>query len=211
MVIIVPQLHPQSLQLFELMCWCWSDKPQHRPTFRQILQVIKADSFTHLLEATPMTAGSRKNQVTAACLKSVNISTPQSNTSRAVPAIREDGFTMTYSTASKVLSPTEVWYGTRCGSCGVICFHQSLTIKVCTIIALSVPFSYTHVQTHDPYMTLSIGTRVLTHILLIKCMHVPTHTTHTHTHSLSYTHTYVCTHNRISSCQLKGKSTYRPS
>lgn len=125
------QLHPQSLQLFELMCWCWSDKPQHRPTFEQILKVIRSDSFTHLLEATPMTIGSKKNQVTTASLKSVVSSTPQQSTTRTVPAIREDGFTMTYSTASKVLSPVEIWYGTRGGSCGVVCFHQSLTVKVC--------------------------------------------------------------------------------
>ena len=163
MLNIPTQLHPQSLQLFELMCWCWSDKPQHRPTFGQILKIIKADSFTHLLDATPVTASSRKNQVTAACLKSASSSPPKLST-LTVPAINDDGFTMTYSTASKVLSPIEIWYGTKCGSCGVVCFHQSLTVKVCKSLLwchLSLSHSHTHTHIYTVAYTRHVGTASL--------------------------------------------------
>ena len=193
----IPQLHPQSLQLFELMCWCWSDKPQHRPTFRQILKIIKADSFTHLLEATPMTAGSRKNQVTAACLKSVISSTPQSSIVRTLPSISDDGFTMTYCTASKVLSPVEIWYGTRCGSCGVVCFHQSLTVKVHKL-------TYTCICSVMPTKsTLALYSYMYT------CSHTCYNNSLSLSLSLSFSHAHM--HNRISSCQLKGNSTFHPS
>ena len=123
------QLHPQSLQLFELMCWCWSDKPQHRPTFEQILKVIKTDSFTHLLEATPIMS-SRKNPVTAACVNFSASQSQQSASNSEGPMI-VDNSSFTYSTATKVLSPVEIWYGTHAGSSGVIQFHKSITIKVC--------------------------------------------------------------------------------
>lgn len=37
--------------MYELMCWCWSDNPQHRPTFTQIKEIISTSTFTQLLDS----------------------------------------------------------------------------------------------------------------------------------------------------------------
>ena len=107
------------------MCWCWSDKPQHRPTFEQILEILSKPAFTYLLEAVPVTT-SKIDEVTAAGLKFTtslpNIST-QNGTATSVG-------TFSNSTVTKIMSPVEIWYGTKSGSCGVICFHQPFRIKV---------------------------------------------------------------------------------
>ena len=123
------QLHPQSLQLYELMCWCWSDKPQHRPTFEQILDTVKRDSFTHLLEAIPVTVSDKKNMVTAACITS---SHHHSTTSLSSLSLTQN-FNFPYSTVTKIISTVEIWFGTKIGSCGVIRFCHPLSIKVCML------------------------------------------------------------------------------
>ena len=133
------QLHPQSLQLHDLMCWCWSDKPQYRPTFNEILNIIKTDTFTHLLEATPISKD--LNDVTAACITSSvsrahSLSTSMEGSMSVIPK-------STYSTAlqqlllagenssSKGDVSVQVWYGTKEGKCGIVNFHKSITNHVC--------------------------------------------------------------------------------
>ncbi len=135
------QYHPQSLQLYELMCWCWSDKPQHRPTFDEILKIIKTDSFTHLLEATPISRD--HDDITAACintsLRSNSFSSFQTMSVGAGMGTRSDT-TLSYHSVMSMLStgnnsPREdttiqVWYGTQHGKCGVVNFHKSTTNHV---------------------------------------------------------------------------------
>ena len=139
------QLHPQSLQLYELMCWCWSDKPQHRPTFDEILKLIKTDSFSHLLEATPVTRD--HDDITAACINCSSKPNTMSafHTMSVSPGMgtRSDT-TLSYHTVMSMLSTSssspqedtniQVWYGTEHGKCGVVNFHKSTTNLVRTSI-----------------------------------------------------------------------------
>ena len=161
------QLHPQSLQLYELMCWCWSDKPQHRPTFEQILKIVKKDSFTHLLEAVPVTS-SRKNLVTSACVK-FNSTSPQKGTASSAPS--SDDLEFQYGTTTKVLSPVEIWYGTKTGSCGKIRFQHPVTIKVC---------KQRHAHTAASVCVHDIIDSLTTNIVF---SHAPCMRAHTHTHT----------------------------
>lgn len=52
------------------MCWCWSDLPQDRPDFSQILEVLRSESFTNLLAAAEL-FHCKSNQVTAMHINSV--------------------------------------------------------------------------------------------------------------------------------------------
>ena len=127
------------------MCWCWSDKPQHRPKFDEILKVVKTDSFTHLLEATPI---SRDNDdITAACincsLKPNTMSMFHSTSVESGLGTRSDT-TLSYHSVMSMLStgntsPREdttiqVWYGTEHGKCGVVNFHKSTTNHVSIVV-----------------------------------------------------------------------------
>lgn len=86
----------------------------------------------HLLEAVPVT-NSRKNLVTAACVK-MNTGLPQTGTLTCAPSSTDtptEDLGFQYGTTTKVLSPVEIWYGTKIGSCGVIRFKNHVGIKVC--------------------------------------------------------------------------------
>ena len=137
------QLRPHSLHMFELMCWCWSDLPQHRPNFEQILSILKCDSFTSLLAATSLTRES--NDITAASLHTIctrrNSITNYHSRSVANSSIYAGGpmnidLSMTYSNVVSLMTgtvgeelTTQVWYGTESGACGVVQFQRGGTIK----------------------------------------------------------------------------------
>ena len=40
---------PRLQVMFELMCWCWSHRPHHRPDFHQILDILNMPMFYELL------------------------------------------------------------------------------------------------------------------------------------------------------------------
>ena len=40
---------PRLQVMFELMCWCWSHRPHHRPDFHQILDILNMPMFHKLL------------------------------------------------------------------------------------------------------------------------------------------------------------------
>ena len=68
---------PRLQWMFDLMCWCWSGKPQHRPDFEEILQIMESDIFKCLLLVEPLEVCSEQF-VTSSCyrhrtvLKTVN-------------------------------------------------------------------------------------------------------------------------------------------
>lgn len=55
--------------MLELMCWCWSELPQHRPNFKEVLEVLRDDTLTQLISAIPITEGGE--EVTTACTRLV--------------------------------------------------------------------------------------------------------------------------------------------
>ena len=123
------QDRPAALQMFELMCWCWSDKPQHRPDFTQISSTIASSTFTRLLGASQIM---ERDNFTCVCLHTF---TPQ------IPYVRssEDQLTGSLKRASATPSPAilslfveaaahdeesvlQVWYGTKQGQLGYVQF-----------------------------------------------------------------------------------------
>ena len=124
------QNRPPALQMHELMCWCWSEKPQHRPLFSEIKEIIKSSMFIQLLDATSLTTN--KDTFTTACVHSYK----QPNTRARHP---EDSITSLLpspspSIVSILAASTEeegilqVWYGTEKGKLGFIQFLTAETI-----------------------------------------------------------------------------------
>ena len=128
------------------MCWCWSDKPQHRPSFNEVLHSLRTDTFTHLLAATPITKDS--DEITAAavrtsttarrlsasslysrstCLDSTSVSASSSVALTGVMSLLSSH--SPYGEDIKV----EVWYGTENGACGIAQFQKTgMTTEVCS-------------------------------------------------------------------------------
>ncbi len=142
------QLHPRSLQMFELMCWCWSDLPQHRPTFDQILDTLKTDTFTSLLAATSLTKDG--DEVTAASIHSTYArrSSITSFQSRSVTSMFASNngvdFSLTHTDALNLIVggpgeelTTQVWYGTDRGNVGVIQFQRGGVIKDVSVLSIN--------------------------------------------------------------------------
>ena len=121
--------------------------PQHRPGFDQILQILKTDTFTHLLAATSITKDN--NEITAASLHAVAVRRnsmssfySKSNTSIMAMITQSVGSGMEMSASyTGVMSliygnatggqgeetANQVWYGTDTGQCGIIKFEKSRT------------------------------------------------------------------------------------
>ena len=96
------QNHPGSLWMIELMCWCWSEKPQHRPSFQEILKVLRNSTLVKLLSAFPATQS--REVVTAAATKLSFESSPQHSpiTEDTVDVLGNHG---------DFRARLEVWYG----------------------------------------------------------------------------------------------------
>lgn len=100
------------------MCWCWSEKPQQRPTCEEVLTVMETDSFMHLVKATPVTT--ENNEFTAACINSLSQDDPK-GTTRSLSSSAEHDY-------------VHVLYGTINGSCGVVIFDDEISVKVSTLL-----------------------------------------------------------------------------
>ena len=61
---------PRLQGMFELMCWCWGQKPQHRPPFSEILTIMKKPLFHRLLLAEEVSTNN--HVVTAACFRQMD-------------------------------------------------------------------------------------------------------------------------------------------
>lgn len=121
------QLQPHSIFITDLMCWCWSDLPQDRPNFTQILEALKSEAFTNLLAAAEVLDSKSGNQITAVCFNSVIA--PMLKTS-----IRKE---LQLTSLSRLMSlvhgrstrrgepAMQVIYGTDKGHCEVLQFQSS--------------------------------------------------------------------------------------
>ena len=126
--------------MFELMCWCWSELPQHRPKLDQIVDTLKADTFTSLLAAIPLTRDG--DEVTTASIHSTYTrrSSITSYHSKSASSMFAGGngvdFSLTHTDAMSLIVggpgeelTTQVWYGTDRGNVGVIQFQRGGVIK----------------------------------------------------------------------------------
>ena len=116
------QMWPNSIQMLELMCWCWSEKPHHRPTFQQVLSVLRSDSSTSLVGGTPVSKDN--HDIHSACVKSVQI--PVRRTSAYGSSVLSHANSSCCQRMSDLLptshsgvgmeTAVEVWYATFSGS-----------------------------------------------------------------------------------------------
>ena len=134
------QYRPTSLQMFELMCWCWSEKPHHRPNFPEILQVLRTDTFTRLLVATPTSKDEK--DITAACLRTTMAPVRRRSTTTSNFHCRTNMMSLVndvslpyFNTVSPLSCSSlteemcvEVWYGMEDGSLGVVQYQHSGTL-----------------------------------------------------------------------------------
>ncbi len=123
--------------MFELMCWCWSELPQHRPEFDQILSILRTDTFTTLLAATSITQDN--DEVTAATTLTTHArrSSVGSFHSRSSASVFGGG-DFSYTDALRLVVggagqgeelTTQVWYGTEKGNCGIVQFQRGGVVK----------------------------------------------------------------------------------
>ena len=125
------QYHPTSLLMFELMCWCWSDKPHHRPDFQVVLEVMRTDTFTQLLAATAVTKD--EDEPTAACIRTTSAPRRRSSVVGRRCSIQESSFpysgimSLMSSIATGEETSVEIWYGTHDGALGILQYQQSGT------------------------------------------------------------------------------------
>ena len=129
------QLLPHSVFIMELMCWCWSDLPQHRPNFSQILQVLRSETFTNLVASAQ--AMESNTQITAACLHNVIANPIKNSTQKAMcPSIARIMSVIHGKSSHENETALQVWYGTENGRCEMMQFQPSGTIKKVHIIIM---------------------------------------------------------------------------
>ncbi len=118
-------MQPSNIQVFELMCWCWSDLPIYRPDFNTILSVLKTDVFTRLLASFPLTGN--KEEVTTSCLN--QIKSPRitsSSTANIEPSISLSIVSNSISSKTSDGFRTQIWYGTDFGKYGIVNFQNNV-------------------------------------------------------------------------------------
>lgn len=127
--------------LYELMCWCWSDRPNHRPDFSTVLSVLKSDMFTHLLASFPINKS--EEEVTTSCMRlsrTKRVSGSLSYNSMADQSMSSLGvMSLVYgkSALAGEECATQVWYGTELGKYGMIQFQATGIIhEVCVFNTL---------------------------------------------------------------------------
>ena len=127
------QYYPTSLQMFELMCWCWSDKPQHRPNVKEIIEILSTDTFTQLLSSSPVTQNNI--EVTAACLRvtavprrrSSVISIGRRSTSGSIGDISAPYSCLFGHSALGEETCATIWYGTEDGTLSMVQYQPNGT------------------------------------------------------------------------------------
>ena len=116
------------------MCWCWSDRPRHRPDFNTVLDILKTDMFTHLLASFPLL--SNEEEVTTSCVRLCrgrrlsqigSLLSHSTMMDQSVASLGVMSLVNGRTAAGGNETCTQVWYGTEFGKFGVIQF-QSLGI-----------------------------------------------------------------------------------
>ena len=126
-----PQLQPHSISIIDLMCWCWSDLPQDRPDFTQILEALKSEAFTNLLASADVFNSKSGQQITASCVNSIitpklKISEPREPQLTSLARL----MSLVHGRATRRGEPAmQVIYGTDCGQCEVIQFQSSGAVR----------------------------------------------------------------------------------
>ena len=108
------------------MCWCWSEQARQRPSFQQILQVLKSESFTNLLAAAQLMDPIPK--ITAACTSIQSLPLLPTTPSDISPSFKKI-MKLLHNDPSRASETVQVWYGTQNGRVEMLQFQSSVTTK----------------------------------------------------------------------------------
>lgn len=150
--------------MYELMCWCWSDNPQDRPTFSQILTILTTGgTFTQLLDSRKLTQ--EGESFTTACVHTVRQQLTRSR--RKQEDTEKPSVASPSPSVLSVLAATDedeeetmsVFYGTCNGKLGTIQFlsgeNISYEVRACTCVSSSFVVFLSYVHIHVMYESLS--------------------------------------------------------
>jgi serine/threonine protein kinase len=127
---------PNSVQMVELMAWCWSDRPQHRPSFNQILSILRGETIYSLVGGIPLPG---EEEIHAACVKTISIPHWRHSTTSNLggPTAGGTGQGQSCLRLSSIIphracgigmeTGVEVWYGTIRGNLNVVRYHSTGT------------------------------------------------------------------------------------
>ena len=125
------------------MAWCWSDKPKHRPSFEQILSILRGESIYSLVGGLPLGV---VEEVHAAAVRTIAI--PHRRHSTTFSPTLVSGQTQSCLRLSSIIparvcgigmeTGIEVWYGNIKGKLNMVRYHSTGTyVKVRTFHSIS--------------------------------------------------------------------------
>lgn len=113
------------------MCWCWSERSNHRPDFTKILHVLKSDTFTHLLASFSLL--NVEEEVSGSCVRLYrqcrrSVTATLGHSTVVDQSLSSLGVMSLLNSKSSYMGEefaTQVWYGTESGKFGMIQFNNS--------------------------------------------------------------------------------------
>ena len=111
------------------MCWCWSDKPQDRPTFTQIKEIVSSSTFTQLLDNFRITGDD--DNIQTACVHSFKQNLTRKRNAednlseKRLSASPSPSVLSLLAASSDEENIVQVYYGTGKGKVGVIRFQSA--------------------------------------------------------------------------------------
>ena len=137
MFLFFPHLQnwPNSVQMVELMAWCWSDKPKHRPSFDQILSILRGETIYSLVGGLPL---GDMEEIHAACVTTISIPHRRHSCSfnpasvscgvgQGQSCMRLSSIIPARPCGIGMETGIEVWYGNINGKLNVVRYHSAGT------------------------------------------------------------------------------------
>lgn len=113
--------------MYELMCWCWSNNPQHRPDFTQIKSIISSTACSQLLDAKRLTL--EDNRITVAAMHTFRQPFSRRRQQKDEPISEKPSIASPSASVLSVLAASSdedelltVFYGTSIGKVGMVRF-----------------------------------------------------------------------------------------